>query len=557
MTEAKNKNKIDMKKSILFSPVIITLLFTLGFYNIGSVSAKEPDWNHEIIYHVFQRSFYDSNGDRNGDINGVIKKLDYLKELGITTIMFTPLYESDFYHNYFALDYDKIDPEYGTMGDYLALIKAIHKNGMKFIMDMETQYAQNGNIWFDDSYKNPNSKYSDYIFYSDSLNRNPQQFFVPSGSDLVFSKAWPNQNLNIVYLNLNSEKVKDWTKNFYAHWVDPNSDGKFDDGVDGFRIDHMMDDLDNMGIFTNMFVNFWNPVFQYCKTINPKLFVVGEQSNWAEYGNDMIDRGGIDASFGFPIQFAIAGTPEYFMRNSTDSTIKLGLNANHIGKQVSQTLQRIPQSKYYISFLENHDTDRFASVVNNDKRKMACGAIINLLLPGIPSIYYGQELGVAGQIGNWGFDANHIPVREAFPWTPNPDDPGTSVFYKGTGPWWDQSYFKTGESKKIALSAEQNDPASLWNLYRRLIHFRKTNNAVMDGSFEIVPTENPDILAFSRESGDEKVVVMLNLSEKTTTIKLPSRRKYQFQEKIRIKGDHLIFQPYGYVIYKNDIQSVK
>jgi glycosidase len=419
-------------------------------------------------------------------------------------------------------------------------------------MDMETQYAQNGNKWFDDSYKNPGSKYSDYIYYSDSLNRYPEQFFIPSHSDLVFSKAWPDIKLNIVYLNLNNQKIKDWTRNFYAHWVDPNRDGKFDDGVDGFRIDHMMDDLDNKGTFTNMFVNFWKPVFQYCKAINPNLFVIGEQSNWAEYGDEMIEKSGIDASFGFPIQFAITGTPEYFRRNSSDSTLKYSLNANHIGKQVSQTLQRIPDGKYYFSFLENHDTERFASVVKNDKRKIACGAILNLLLPGIPSIYYGQELGVTGQIGNWGFDANHIPVREAFPWTPNPDDPGTAVFYKGTGQWWNQSYFKTGASEKLALSVQQKDPASIWNLYRHLIDFRKTNRAITEGNFNPIQTGSPDILAFSRESGNEKVVVMLNLTENTVTTKLPSVKNYQFQEEIRIKGDGLVFQPYGYIVYKND-----
>jgi len=541
-----------MKKFILIFKRLPALLFICCFFAVGSIYAKEPDWYHEIIYHVFQRSFYDSNGDRNGDINGVIQKLDYLKELGITTIMFTPLYNSDCYHNYFATDYEKIDPKYGTMDDYLSLIKAIHKNGMKFIMDMETQYAQNGNNWFDDSYKNPGSKYSDYIYYSDSLNRYPEQFFIPSHSDLVFSKAWPDIKLNIVYLNLNNQKIKDWTRNFYAHWVDPNRDGKFDDGVDGFRIDHMMDDLDNKGTFTNMFVNFWKPVFQYCKAINPNLFVIGEQSNWAEYGDEMIEKSGIDASFGFPIQFAITGTPEYFRRNSSDSTLKYSLNANHIGKQVSQTLQRIPHGKYYFSFLENHDTERFASVVKNDKRKIACGAILNLLLPGIPSIYYGQELGVTGQIGNWGFDANHIPVREAFPWTPNPDDPGTAVFYKGTGQWWNQSYFKTGASEKLALSVQQKDPASIWNLYRHLIDFRKTNRAITEGNFNQIQTGSPDILAFSRESGNEKVVVMLNLTENTVTTKLPSVKNYQFQEEIRIKGDCLVFQPYGYIVYKND-----
>ena len=148
-----------------YKPAIILirlLTFILLFTNSCSTanikdSEDKPVWNKEIIYHVFQRSFFDSNGDRNGDLRGFVEKLGYLKELGVTTILFTPLYESDFYHNYFAKDYETIDPEFGTMEDYLDFVKAVHQNGLRFIMDMETQYAQNGNRWFDESFKNPGS----------------------------------------------------------------------------------------------------------------------------------------------------------------------------------------------------------------------------------------------------------------------------------------------------------------------------------------------------------------------------------------------------------------
>jgi alpha-amylase len=144
---------------------------------------------------------------------------------------------------------------------------------------------------------------------------------------------------------------------------------------------------------------------------------------------------------------------------------------------------------------------------------------------------------------------NHIPVREAFPWTPNPDDPGTAVFYKDTGPWWDQSYFKTGESVQLALLAQQKDPESLWNLYRELIFIRRTSDAIKYGNFDWKQSGEKDILAFSRETPKEKVSVMMNLSEHTKTIRLPSVKQFQFQERTTIKGDSLILHPYGYIIY--------
>ena len=219
--------------------------------------ASPIDWHDEVIYHVMPRSFYDSNGDRHGDLNGFVEKLDYLKELGVTTILFTPLYASEFYHNYFPTDYEEIDPEFGTKEDYLNFVRAVHDKGMKFLMDMETQYAPSGHPWFDDSFNNPDSPNSDFIYYTDSLNADPAQLFMPLGTPLHTFRRWPDGEHHIAHLDLNHPRVRQWMHDYYLYWVDPNGDGNFDDGVDGFRIDHIMDDLDYKGIITNMYVDFW------------------------------------------------------------------------------------------------------------------------------------------------------------------------------------------------------------------------------------------------------------------------------------------------------------
>lgn len=127
-----------MKIKILIS---IALLSVLTSANSNALARKKITGQEEIIYHIFQRSFYDSNGDLHGDLNGVRLKLDYLQKLGVSAVLFTPLYESVFYHNYFSSDFKKIDPKYGTLKDYLALVEELHRRGMKFYMDMETQYV--------------------------------------------------------------------------------------------------------------------------------------------------------------------------------------------------------------------------------------------------------------------------------------------------------------------------------------------------------------------------------------------------------------------------------
>src|ERR1041384_2228386 len=120
----------------------VILLLLLSFVNL-SFSQNSDHQNApqgEVIYHLFQRSFYDSNGDLQGDLKGVRQKLDYLRDLGVTSILLSPLYESVFYHNYVSGDFEKIDEEFGSMTDFIDLVKAVHAHGMKIYLDMETQY---------------------------------------------------------------------------------------------------------------------------------------------------------------------------------------------------------------------------------------------------------------------------------------------------------------------------------------------------------------------------------------------------------------------------------
>ncbi|WP_299365792.1 alpha-amylase family glycosyl hydrolase [Winogradskyella sp.] len=512
------------------------------------------NWNDEVIYHVMQRSFYDSNGDRHGDLNGFVEKLDYLKELGVTTILFTPLYESGFYHNYFPTNYENIDQEYGTKEDYINFVKAVHKKGLKFLMDMETQYAQSGNIWFDDSYKNPDSEYSDFIYYSDSLNHYPEQIFMPSKSPLHDFTAWPGDKHHIVFLDLNNETVKQWMTDFYTYWVDPNKDGNFNDGVDGFRIDHIMDDLDYKGLFTNMYQDFWKPIFKECKAINPNIFVLGEQSNWNEYGEKMVSLSGADAAFSFPLRFAIAGeegTHDMYI-DPTSNGVKM--DPNRIHKVVKESMSKFTDSTFTVNFLENHDTARWASVVNNNEGQKRVAAVLNILLPGVPSIYYGQELGLTGQTSEWGSDANHIPVREAFPWTADKTTLGNALWYKDTGEWWEQSFWNTEAINTLNLEAQKKDKNSLWHHYKALISIRTQNRAFQQGTYEPFFVDQENIIAFKRQFENEVRYVIINTSEELISLNKDGHYKLEeivYGQNATIDSDKIVLKGYGMLIAKS------
>jgi len=486
----------EMKLKSIF---IISLFISLICSNTNAAirAPKHPVNNKEIIYHIFQRSFYDSNGDMHGDLNGIREKLDYLQRLGVTAILLTPLYQSPYYHNYFASDFKKIDPKYGTMQDYLRLIKEIHRRGMKFYMDMETQYVTDGHIWWKDGVGNLKSRYNDYILYDDKAHTQPSSIIYNLRGFLGYDSVYTR----ITTVNLNSPKVLDYNVRLFKFWVDPNNDGRFDDGVDGFRLDHMMDNLDKKPELANLFNTFWNPLLSRLRKVNPKLKIVAEQANWGSLGADYLTRGGVERVFAFRLAFAIRSFKKDQLIAAADSTFSI-----------------TPANKQQVVFIENHDTPRFSYGVKGDVGRLKIGAALNLLLGGVPSIYYGQELGMTGTNAALGTtDANDIPNRSAFEWYKSDQGKGMAYWYKVKGPWKDK-FNNDVPNDGISLEEEQNDPNSLWNFYRKMISIRKANPVISRGTYKTLKNDNDNVFSFMRYDGDKRLIVVINLSAKPTDV---------------------------------------
>lgn len=485
-----------------FTVLVLLGLLTLPYaYSAGDPPVKLRTNHEEIIYHIFQRSFYDSNGDMQGDLNGIRQKLNYLQQLGVTAVLLTPLYESVFYHNYFASDFKKIDPTYGTMRDYVKLIKELHRRGMKFYMDMETQYVTEDHIWWKDGINNLNSPFSDYILYDDKAHRQPSTIIFNLkgllGYDSVYRK--------ITTVNLYSPKVQEYNYKLFKFWVDPNNDGRFDDGVDGFRLDHMMDNLD--GKLPGLFARFWRPLLSKLKQVNPKLKIVAEQANWGSLGADYLKHGGVDRVFAFRLAFAIRSFKKDQLIKAADSTFLI-----------------TPPNKQQVVFIENHDTPRFSYGVKGNADKLKVGAALNLLLGGVPSIYYGQELGMSGTNASVGAtDANDIPNRSAFEWYKSDQGKGMAYWYKVKGPWKDK-FNSDVPNDGISLEEEQNDPNSLWNFYRKMIAIRKTNPEISNGQYKTLQNDNNQVFSYMRGSGKKKVIVAINLSDKPAKAHISVKR---------------------------------
>jgi glycosidase len=507
--------------------IFITLFLVIS--SIGFAQKKTTAKKGEVIYHVFQRSFYDSDGNLQGDLNGLQQKLPYLQDLGITSILLLPLYDADCYHNYFANDFEKIDPSFGTMNEYISLVKEIHKRGMKVYMDMETQYVTEKHLWWKDAVGNLNSPYSDYILFDDAAHKTPATIIY----DLRQLNNFNGTSIKITTVNLKSKKVLDYNKKLFSFFVDPNKDGKFDDGVDGFRLDHAMDHLDGKSALTNLFIEFWNPLMTHLKKQNPALKTVAEQADWKDYGFAYLKNAGVDRVFGFGLQQAILSFDKQ----------NLIINADTI-------LAQCPKGKEQIIFIENHDLDRFASIEpNKEKQKLA--ASLMLLIGGIPSIYYGQEIGMLGKNGNWGgTDGNDIPRRTAFKWNKSYEGTGMATWYRNISAAWNNDNLKVNDD--ISLAAQMDDKNSLFNYYKTMIELKQSNAALADGNYVNAVNNNNKVFSFYRIYKNAKVLVAVNLSNEpqTATFENDNSKSNSLYGKARFKKNEIELSPYQLSVFE-------
>ncbi len=464
-----------------------------------AVAGARAGMDNEVFYQIFTRSMRDSNGDGQGDLKGITQSLPYLHRLGVTSILLTPIQPSPFYHNYFPDRPEGIDPAYGTMADFRSLARAIHALGMKLYLDEEFQYVTYDHPWFRSALGNPASRYSSFFFFHGPNNTRPESAVF----GIAVARGFPGVDVGITTVNMNAPAFKQWAADYLMRWVDPDGDGNLSDGVDGFRLDHMMDDLDNKHIDTNLFDGFWKPIFAKLRQANPRLKFIAEQWDWG-FGGDYLRRAGVNAVFDFPLAGAI---------RSFDKT--------KIVDAIEKTARAVPPGKHELIFIENHDMPRTASDPGMTSEKLLTAATLSIALQGTPLIYYGQEIGMRGKARDeYKSDEKDIGNREAFEWSARTDTPGQANWYKGPKNYWTQRFAKDNDG--ISVAEEQGDPSSLLNHYHRLLKLRAANPALRSGDQRILPSGS-DILAVERSSDGEHLLILANLSNHAASFRASGR----------------------------------
>jgi len=498
-----------MKKKF-FCIIIIIFIFLNSYSFAGDVivipSSNIDKWySTGVFYELYVRSFKDSNGDRFGDFGGVVEKLDYLKELGITAIWLLPIHPSgEGTDGYDIIDYMTTNKDYGTLDDFKKLLSEAHNRGMKIIIDFVINHTSIDHPFFQDAVKDPKSKYRNWYMFKETK--------PTTGAWAKFWHGYPKQNPTIFYygrfvntkpdLNYFNPEVLEYMKSYVKFWLDI--------GVDGFRLDamtHIAEDETGIDHLPQTF-HILREIRNYVNTNfkDRDIFFVGEASDQpAKYFGD---GDMVHSVFNFKLGPNII---RYVKNNAPYTSKGEDLIADEVLKYVKDLKGK--EGTWWGTLLSNHDAYvgmRPFSQLGGDDDKTKLAAALYLTFPGIPFIYYGEEIGM-DTIGRQKHDKY---LRSCMQW----DDSEFGGFVSGNSKPWgplNENY------KEYNVKVESSDKDSILSYYKGLVNIRNENKALSLGSYKslaITKVKENKYVAAIREYNGEQIIVVHNFSDKVANI---------------------------------------
>jgi glycosidase len=435
-----------------------------------------PWWNDTVFYEIFVRSFYDSTGDGIGDINGLIEKLDYLQDLGVTGLWLMPVHPSPSYHGYDVKDYYDINPDYGTLDDFKRLLAEAKKRNIRVVIDFVLNHTSSEHPWFVAS-QDPQSPYRDWYVWSETDPGQPNWHRAPNG-DYYYGYFWEGMpDLNYANPDV-TEKMNDVAR-FWLQEV----------GVDGLRLDAAKYLIEEGTVIQNSdSTHQWYESFRpEYKAYNSDALTIGEVWDIVSVSADYAQGDELDLTFDFDLAQAIVTGVRARRADGIARAFK-------INQGVFQPLQ-------FGSFLTNHDQNRVVSQLAGDVDRAKLAAVIYLTGPGVPFIYYGEELGMIGKKPD-------EDIRTPMQWTPEKNGGFT------TGNPWRLPY---SDYTKKNVETESADPDSILSLYKQLIALRNQHAALRVGDYVEVQTNNSEVFAMLRVSQDEAALIVVNLGKEAVS----------------------------------------
>ncbi len=555
------------------------------------MSEVKKDWYKElVVYQIWPRSFCDSDGDGIGDLKGVYSKLDYLKELGVNAIWFSPVYPTpNADYGYDIADYRNINPEYGTLDDFKMVLEGAHERGMKVIMDLVVNHTSDEHEWFKESLKGEDNPYHDYYFWRKGKDNKPPNNWLSTfeggaweyNADLdkyylhVFAKKQPD-------LNMDNPKVREEVKDIMRYWLDM--------GVDGFREDVITFISKAEGLPNGFPLPAATGIEHYKK--GPHL-----DEYLKEFREDVINKydcfvvaEGPMMTTSFALPYITEGPNKtldmmfHFQHMEADCMvtdwIKVPFSLKKMKGAFSKWQYKLHNKGWNALYIENHDHPRIINRYGSLDYRVESGkmlAAMYMLQCGTPFIYQGQEIGMTNVnlsrldefkdvltfnnhnlFKKLGYNeekfvkhANKVSretARSPVQWSAEEN----AGFTTGK-PWFNicDNY------KEVNVEAALNDPDSILHFYRKLIKFKKENQVAIYGKYKEYYPNSSSLYVYERVLNNEKLLVICSFKENSVRFNAPKGYDLTKGELIfnnysdnKIVNNGFVTKPYEVRVYK-------
>ena len=406
-----------------------------------------PQWAaNKVVYQIFPSRFAATQpvdkklwykapitpmDDLHGNLRGIIEHLDYIKDLGIDVVYLTPIFKSNSCHKYDTIDYYQVDPSFGTTEDLKELVQKSHERGMKVVLD--AVYNHSGREFFafqDILEKGEKSKYLDWYFI-DELPPRGEWGEIPNFKCFGYYGGMPK-------LNLKNPEVEKYITDVACYWIKECD-------IDGWRLD-VGDEISHF---------FWKNFRKAIKAVKKDMLIIGEI--W-HYAGDFLEGDEWDTVMNYP-----------FYLNLIDLLADEKINVSQFVQNLGYLKGRLNKKCYPLmwNLIDSHDTARFLHLCHDNKKKQHLAAAFQLLMPGMPMVYYGDEYAMPG--------ANDPDCRR--------------------GMYWDEEY----------------QDKEMYNWYKKLMQIRKAHACIVEGEMiETITNDDDDTIVMIRKNGDETIAMLFN-----------------------------------------------
>ena len=428
-----------------------------------------PDWAaNKVVYQIFPSRFAASQpvdkklwykapitpmDDLHGDFRGIIDHLDHIQDLGIDVIYMTPSFKSNSCHKYDTIDYYEIDPSFGTKEELKELVQKAHDRGMKVVMDAVFNHTGKEFFAFKDILeKGEKSKYLDW-YYIDELPLKGKWGEIPNFLCFGYYGGMPK-------LNLKNPEVEKYITDVACYWIRECD-------IDGWRLD-VGDEISHF---------FWKRFRRAIKAVKKDMLIIGEI--W-HYAGDFLEGDEWDTVMNYP-----------FYLNLIDLLADEKISVSQFVQNLGYLKGRLHKKCYPLmwNLIDSHDTARFLHLCKDNKKKQHLAAAFQLLLPGMPMIYYGDEYAMPG--------ANDPDCRR--------------------GMYWDEEY----------------QDKEMFEWYKRLLQVRKAHTCIVEGELaEAITRDEDETIVLIRKNGEETIALIFNCSNHTKEFKEYAQKQELLTEKV-------------------------